>query len=203
MHVDHLELEEVIRRICLISNQQRDFWSNAGGWAPDEVTQLLSKARIDRHAALAGCLKLWIDPAALCDEGRLILAWANLGSIVEGTLVLCITVFHENFKDDANALDKNGDPRDIRRMALGLVRKFFSDSIWADDEKHWDNWISNVQRYRNAIHAFYSGALGSAEEFWAAARSYLVFLSNIDDRLPYHEDFAKYRWDDMREGFDG
>lgn len=82
---------------------------------------------------------------------------------------------------------------------LESVRKLFAAVIWVEHEKHWDAWISSVQRNRNAIHAFYDRKLGGREDFLKSLRRYAVFLQEVDSRLPYHEDFARFRWEEALE----
>ncbi len=94
MKTEELNIETVIDRIIKLNTGLGSFWSNASGWAPDESAALMSKSRLDRQISLSECLSIWISNKSVKHEdGTLILAWANLGSLIEGTLKLFLGVF--------------------------------------------------------------------------------------------------------------
>ena len=45
-------------------------------------------------------------------DGELILAWANLGALLEGTLKLFFSIYYSDFQTDIEAL-KRGGPIDL------------------------------------------------------------------------------------------
>ena len=52
------------------------------------LAEVLGRASLDWYVSLARTLSMWVpeaDNAAPDAQGRLILAWANLGALVEGT----------------------------------------------------------------------------------------------------------------------
>ena len=83
-----MNYDVLVKKIVNIHKDIEGFWSNADGWAPNEANELLEKSRLDWQLSLSKCLNLWQN---IPDEsGYLILAWANLGSLVEGTMKLFI-----------------------------------------------------------------------------------------------------------------
>src|SRR5262249_42872516 len=57
------------------------------GWATGKAGDLLRAARLDRQVALSRTLQIWLEDTDDSDsDGRLIMAWANLGALVEATL---------------------------------------------------------------------------------------------------------------------
>src|SRR5262245_1668024 len=72
--------------------RSRSFWQDrAGGWAPRKAATMLENFRLDRLASLSHNLRLSTQPCSDAEaKGRLILAWANLGILVESTM----TWFH-------------------------------------------------------------------------------------------------------------
>ena len=93
VETEEMSIEEVVNRIVTLNDGLRQFWRQADGWAPIEAAQLLSKSRLDWQVSLSICLKLWLAKSHPDDEsGRLILAWTNLGSLVEGTMKLNIKI---------------------------------------------------------------------------------------------------------------
>ena len=176
---------DVIGQIIELNEQIRSFWSRAAGWAPLEAAHLLSKSRLDRQVALSRTLRLWIDPSPESEmEGRLILAWANLGSLVEGTLKLYLSVWLTDYRRDAARRHQLGNMRDPDVLGLEDLRRFINTEIF-DGAWSWNDWVLLVQQRRNAIHAYRQRELGSFVEFEAAVRRYLEFLMDINTSLPY------------------
>ncbi len=164
----------------------RQFWTKADGWAPIEAAQLLSKSRLDWQVSLSICLKIWVSEPLPDDEnGRLILAWANLGSLVEGTMKLLLSVFYKAYRDDVEAIKKKGKLMDPDDLQLESMRQFFRKRIWGEE---WDVWIQHIQQRRNAIHSYKNRDIGTFTEFCDDIRKYLEFIRHINSRLPYPDD---------------
>ncbi|MGA2917765.1 hypothetical protein [Methanoregula sp.] len=172
----------------------RQFWIKADGWAPIEAAQLLSKSRLDWQVSLSRCLKLWIvDPDPNDDSGQLILAWALLGSLVEGTMKLFLAVYYTSYAADIEAIKKRGDLIDPDSLQLEQMRQYFKKSIWRKEDEEWDLWILKIQQRRNAVHAFKNRDIGNFDEFFTDVQRYRQFLHYINDRLPYPDDLYKPR----------
>lgn len=184
-NVNSLPIETIVARICEFQEGLSSFWSEADGWAPNEAADRLGNSRLDWQVSLSRCLHTWVKPGPEDRlEGELILAWVNLGSLVEGTLMLFLSVHYEDYK--ANMLAGNSHIADPDSLVLDKLRKFVRDNVWTDAEgKKWDAWISHVQQRRNAIHAFRDRPLGTHEEFLKAVRTYLEFLRFVDSHFPY------------------
>jgi len=184
---EHMPVEEVMARIETLSDGLRNFWSNAKGWAPIEAAHLLSKSRLDWQVSLTACLRKWIEkPSEKEASGSLILAWANLGSLVEGTLKLFLSVYYKDYKNDIDAIKKKGELQDPDVLQVEPLRQFFKKKIW--DKDQWDNWIQKIQQRRNAIHAYKDRDIGTHDEFINDVRNYLNFLRYINSRLSYPDD---------------
>src|SRR5438309_1615922 len=82
-----LAVDQVIEQIVRIHERLHHDWHD-GGWAPQDAANLLKSSRLDWLVSLAYTLKLWKDRNAADKnhDGALILAWANLGSLVEGAM---------------------------------------------------------------------------------------------------------------------
>jgi len=103
--IDTLSIEDVIDRIELLNTQLAAFWSKSDGCAPAHVAGLLGKSRLDWQVSLSGTLRLWVKDTELT-AGELILAWANLGSLLEGSVKLLLSVYYETFEADVENLKK-------------------------------------------------------------------------------------------------
>jgi hypothetical protein len=69
----------------------------------------LGKARLDWQVSLSASLRLWLrDPPDVLTDGELILAWTNLGALIEGTLKLFLSVYYNDFRADVENLKAAG-----------------------------------------------------------------------------------------------
>jgi hypothetical protein len=179
--ISKLDTGEVCRRIHKLTSGMMEFWKNSRGWAPMETAGLLSRSMLDWQTSLAECLTLWLEAST---DGELILAWANLGSLVEGQLKLFLSVWYDEYKIDANSMRRNRQICEPDVLELDPLRQFFAKSVWRKGER-WDAWILHIQQKRNAIHAFRNRDLATFDDWKADLRNYLAFLRYMNSRLPY------------------
>lgn len=183
-----LPILRVVQEIATENERIAKFWSSAEGWAPLNAAQLLSKSRLDRQVSLSWTLELWVSPAARMGapdtDGRIILGWANVGSLVEGSLKWFLSVYYDDYKKDINIIKNKKGIRDPDGEALESLRIFFAKSVWTGSDK-WDEWITGVQQRRNAIHAYKHRELGTLDDLETSVRSYREFLKALDSRVPY------------------
>jgi len=183
---NNMSVDDVIECIIKLNDGLRQFWTSAKGWAPIEAANLLDKSRLDRQVSLSRCLKLW---TATCSpevqDGHLILAWANLGSLIEGSMKLFLSVWYKTYKFDIDAVTRKGKLQEPDGLQLEPLRQFFKKRIW---DKTLDGFIQNIQKRRNAIHAFKHRNIGTKNEFFDNVRKYLIILRYINYRLPYPDD---------------
>lgn len=178
-----MPIEEIIEHIIMLNNDLRKFWSTAEGWAPIEAAELLNKSRLDWQVSLSHCLKLWVaTSSAESEDGILILAWANLGSLIEGSMKLFLSVYYKTYKSDIDAIRRKGKLQDPDGLQLEQLRLFFKKKIWNNT---FDGFVLSIQQRRNAIHAFKDRSIGTKDEFISNVRAYLNILRYINLRLPY------------------
>lgn len=94
-------ITQVVRWIRLRNWAIAEFWSNAHGWAPPDASELLERSRLDLQVELSETLHLWVSDdsaAGPMRDGHLILAWSNLGALVEGTLKWFLSVFLDDYR---------------------------------------------------------------------------------------------------------
>ncbi len=178
-------MDYTITKIIHINTGLAKFWSDAHGWAPKNAAELMSKSRLDRQVSLSHCLRRWFQNITKASkEGSLILAWANLGSLIEGTLKLFLAVYYVDYKNDIDALKhKTGKIKDPDILELEELKVFFMKKSILDDK--WIKYIEYVQQKRNAIHAFKDRDIGSYSELRKCVKEYLELLHEINSRLPY------------------
>jgi hypothetical protein len=189
--IDKLSYLEAVEKIIELNEHLNRFWSSVIGWAPVEAANLLSKSRLDWQVSLSYSMKRWDKPPLQgAEKGDLILAWANLGALVEGTLKLFLSVYYKDYSEDPDSYkDKKGDLLEPDSIKFELLRHFFNKKIWTDKETAGlDDWVLLIQKRRNAIHAFKDRDLGTFEEFKFHTKKYLAFLIYHIRRLPYPDD---------------
>jgi len=177
------ELLKVQHEIVQVNMWLDKFWSNSHGWAPS--ADLISKSRLDNQVSLSHTLKFWIEQKEEQGEnGRLILAWANLGALIEGTLKLYLCVWHNDYSNDEFAYKKkNKQLQDPDSLVLEKLRVFFNKrDLWSPE---WNSYVLNIQQKRNAIHAFQGKDIGTFEEFYSCLPAYLEMLRYFNLGLPY------------------
>ena len=124
-HIRKMTREETVSEIVLLNKKITEFWKSSSGWSPIDAAELLSKSRLDRQVSLSKSLILWEEPKDEgMSDGMLILAWANLGALVEGSLKWFLSVYFEDYKNDVNKLKKDPDG-----VTLNPLRLYFKKSV--------------------------------------------------------------------------
>lgn len=188
--VEELKYIETVDKIVELNEYIKNFWSESQGWAPIDAANLLSKSRLDWIASLSHSLYKWgEDPNEKAKNGDLILAWANLGALVEGTMKFFLSVFYEEYKEDDNAIISRGRQTEPDGAMFEGLRNFFKKSIWSTEEiVAKDEWLTRVQSKRNAIHAYKDRELEDFDFFREQVKKYLEFLMDLLRRVPYPDD---------------
>ena len=192
---ENLPLREISERITRLVEGMAKFWSNCSGWAPEEAAKLLSEARLDRVASLSASLIRWIEDDDLSD-GDLILAWTNLGSVMEGVLKIFLCVYLNDYRaDDLSRKTrayrvKEGALRDPDELNLDTILKYvgLAELLPAEDI----SLATLTQSRRNAIHAFQDRPLGTTEEFRQSLRRFREMAVCLHYRLPYPDEMGGF-----------
>ena len=179
----NLTTHETAREIALLVRAMMDFWKSSNGWPPIEASSLLDRSMLEWQVSLSDCLEKW---AGDLTQGGRILAWANIGALVEGQLKLFLAVYYLDYIKDVDAIvdRKTGSIVDPDGLRFEKLRVFFKSRIWVDSEP-WDDWILMVQRKRNAIHAFKTRDIGTSQDLHEALKTLLMFVQRINSQLPY------------------
>ncbi|MCJ7568759.1 MAG: hypothetical protein MUO58_14590, partial [Anaerolineales bacterium] len=100
---------EVVERIVNLTINMVKFWQSADGWAPIEASELLSRSRLDWQVSLSRYLVLWLEPPETGIESAWqILGYVNLGSLVEGSMKLFLSVWYKDYQNDIDAIKRKG-----------------------------------------------------------------------------------------------
>jgi len=180
-HCNNDNIKQVIGQIIHINMKIAKIWSNAKGWAPDEVAKLLSRSRLDLQVSLSHTLLLWIKPKV--NDGHIRLAWANIGALLEGSLKWFLAVYYKDYLANP-VLDKNRKPVDPDDLKLEQLKQFYAKSIEHIHNKH-KSFIEKAQYRRNGIHTFKNRDIGSQDEVITGICNYLDFLFDIEVSVPW------------------
>lgn len=180
------EVREAIEEIPNIYQDHSFFWNNASGWTPEEADEILAKSRLDWLHSLSEALYIWTETYRTLsnNDGKLILAWANLGALLEGGLKLFFSVHYLDYKNSSNHIkDREGNLKEPDTLQLEQIKIIIQkDKIF---DKQWINFISLIQIRRNAIHAYKSRDIGNWKEFFNSVEILRDFTKVIKNRLPY------------------
>jgi hypothetical protein len=131
--------EEICEVIAQETAQIMDFWkNNSTGWAPAEAAAILTRSMLDWQVSLARSLKIWLGRES---DGELILAWVNLGSLVEGFLKLFLCIYYTDYIKEEKTPKKDKELRDVDGLEFEKLRGFFKTVIWKEEDSDWDGSI--------------------------------------------------------------
>jgi hypothetical protein len=183
---------EVLERIESLTAGLMGFWKDVKGWAPAEAADILKGSMLEWQTSLATSLKRWVRCKS---EGDLILAWTNLGSLAEGALKLFLCAYLHDFLNDSEAaIEKKHKAKgtaeaEIEKLkakinapdglALEALKVFFAEHIW-DNKAEPHLYLTDLQKRRNAIHAFQKKEIGTFADFKRGSLP-VFFEGNLDD----------------------
>lgn len=172
------------------------FWKKAHGWAPEEVAAMLASARLELMPSLAAALHKW-TPETTMTDGELILAWANLGSLMESSLRLFLAVYLNDFLADRETVksldavhkkgEKKGTIHDPTEISLEKMKQYFTNKDLLPPKDL--SAVAFIQGQRNAIHSFSKKDIGSVETFLEYVIRFRRLIAFIGLRLPYPDGF--------------
>lgn len=191
--------DATVTQIEIIQKGLSDFWKNAYGWAPVEAATMLDNARLDWLPSLASTLRHWSTDEDL-SAGELILAWANLGSLTEGSLKLFLSAYLSDYDKDAEMVvalgikTKKGNAKAPDELMLDQILKFCRKRKILTPEQL--EFAVLLRDRRNTIHAFKHRELGTTAELRASVARYLIFLADLAVQMPHPDEYG-FHWLDL------
>lgn len=177
-------MSEILNKIITKSHEVFSFWQDgACGWAPSSASNKLEYARIDWLSDLTDCLIIWDAKMFSLTQGELLLAYANLGALVEGWLKLFYCIYYEDYSRNP-FLSTKGSVIEPNDMKFEFLKQFSRDILWNQTSDR-ERWIEKIQYRRNAIHAFNNRDLGENIELINNFKEFYLFICEIDSKLPY------------------
>jgi hypothetical protein len=176
--------ERACNLIIDICTKWAAFWPTSQGWAPAEAASLMKQEIMDRQLCMAHALKRWHERLLQNEApGELVMAWTNLGSVIEGALKIYMCVYYEDWLKDADAPISNGkklSPDDTffdRLIRFTLKKGLFHPK----DTK----LLETVRDQRNLIHPMKTGAVLDRPAFFGAVMQAAALVAQVEHRLPY------------------
>jgi|SRR5690625_313592 len=175
-----------LKAIQDISIETFSIWNNQiRGWAPKEVVDKLEAAKLDWLEDLTMTLSIWVNIGEEMTDGELILAYTNLGSLVEGWLKLYYCVYYMDYligpKTDSKG--KMIEPNDLK---FEYLIQFSRDKLWKTNDSN-EIWVRKIQHRRNAIHSFNDRDIGNPSSFLEDLKKYYDFVIMIESHFPYFD----------------
>lgn len=186
--MDDISLEQ-IRSKTKATTQS---WSETCGLAPEGVTDKLDAAMLDWMNDLTDSLDIWVAKSLDMTDGELILAWTNLGALVECWLRFFYCVYYEDYMKSPK-LGKKGKPLepDDKAMTFDYLIQYSKGILWDNLQDPLYLWVYKIQHYRNAIHAFSYREIGHPNDFILDIEQYSLFVDEVINRLPPIEDYRQ------------
>lgn len=170
-----------LESIIIFTNKVLKDWENSSGWAPESVTLKLNVAMFDWMIELTDCLRIWTSKGVSLTNGELILAYTNLGSLIESWLKLFYCIYYEDYK--LYPKKQRGQVVEPNNMMFQSLKEFSTGKLWEKNDD-WFNWIEKIQQKRNAIHSFNYRDIGTQDEFLKDIEIFNEFIHLVNDRFP-------------------
>lgn len=102
-----------------------------------------------------------MDPALVGRRERwqLILAWINLGILVEGTMTWFLCLWEDVYARNPMQ-SRRGYDLDLNWLTFEEMTRFYRQHVWVTGDG-WDEWLTRVRERRNNVNAFNHRELGT------------------------------------------
>lgn len=183
--------EKALIDASAVAERLAAFWSDPGGWPPEEAIEALKSARLDWMASLARGLSRRVEEVRSSpdDPGTLIIAWVHLRALTESYIRMFLAVHIVDYMKSEHAhKDQSGNPYKpgSREVTLERLLQFLSKE---DLLSRHDGFLKTVQQRGNAIHPFADRDIGTAADFEEHVRAFIPFLRELARSLPWpHHD---------------
>jgi len=161
-------------------------WKESYGIASNEAYFKIDKAMLNWHIELTNTLEIWLNKGLDMTDGELILAYANLGAVVESWLKFFYSVYYDDYcKNPIIIKNKMVEPEG---MKFEMLKNFSVEKLWNNKESEGYIWVDSIQHKRNAIHSFQFRAIGTPATFLDDIEHLYDFVDDVLSHLPPIED---------------
>ncbi|MDN9009495.1 hypothetical protein [Brevibacillus laterosporus] len=172
--VEHMPLEQVVDEVIKRHTSIHASWSIPPRSKQLSTAHLVTADTLLCQISLSKSLHRWLNMQST-EPGDLLLAWTNIGLLVEGTMKWFLSVFHEEVRHEwENQVIKFQDHYS-QESFLYMMRKFFHQRIWFG-KGDFDRWVMHVHECRFYGLSEHQQLQSRMERFDEAVRVYLHFL---------------------------
>ncbi|MEM6692832.1 MAG: alpha/beta hydrolase [Planctomycetota bacterium] len=197
-HIDSYRPKGSLNGLIQTLDEWQREWKYLQGWAPKEAAELLDECRLDWLYSLANALPNLVieDESGKSTSGQLILGWAALGAILEGSMKFFLSVHASDYERSVKTQrstgvfktlwnQKTSDVKSPDGLMLEKLRHIFQSEIWDEhDQRNWSAWVAHIRDRRNSIHAYQDRDLGGFDELWIDVRILSEFVNHLNSCLP-------------------
>lgn len=184
-------LQECFYKIKKRTSKVIDTWKECRLVVPKNVADTFEIIDLDKLMELTNTLSIWIEKGVNMTNGELILAWTNLGAIVEAWLIFVYCVYLEDYENDPKKIkryEKEIEPKDA---SFDQLKEYSVSRLWESRDALEYKWVDKVQRYRNSIHFSKKVDIGTGKEFIDDINFFYKFIDDIIIRLPQIDDWIR------------
>lgn len=178
-HNEEVDVNIVYQVLCEETRNECLVWTEYSYMTSPSTSKKFEQAVLKWLFELTESLKIWIDKGEKLTDGELILAWTNLGSIIECWLKFFFCVYYEEYVKAPMYATNSGKKIEPENAKFDFLIKSNIGILWESVEDHEYQWIRKIQQYRNAIHAFKKRKLGTPKEFLQSIKKLETFVYHI------------------------
>jgi hypothetical protein len=183
---------EILHKLESEFTQLEREWKNSFGWAPDDIAYILESARFDWNVSLVKVLIEILSKINQKEAGTLIISYTILGTLLENTMKIFLIIYkrtYQNSNDVSKNKNKLTEPidlkfDDLKKFIIKNVLIFHLLESPLGTKVEFTNWLTKIQRRRNAIHALKNREIGSINEFYTDIVKAYNFFSELSNQLP-------------------
>ncbi|TPG68243.1 hypothetical protein EEL32_08390 [Brevibacillus laterosporus] len=172
--VEHMPIEQVVDEVIERHTSIHASWSIPPRSEKLSVAHLVTVDTLLCQISLSKSLRRWIDMQST-EPGDLLLAWTNIGLLVEGTMKWFLSIFHEEFQQEWDHQVEKFEDHYSQESFLYIMRQFFHQRIWFGNGD-FDRWVMHVNECRFNGLGEQQQLQSRMERFEEAIRVYLHFL---------------------------
>lgn len=139
---------------------------------------------LDRLTELTDALEIWINKGLRMTTGELLLAYVNLGSIVESWLRHFYTAYNNDYKSNPIKSKNKTTKNSWKEASFDDLQKYSIGILWKNKNDRLYQWVDSIRDKRNAVHSYLRKELGTPQNFINDIDYLKDFIKLIVEHLP-------------------
>lgn len=187
-----VDINIVYQVLCEETKNECLVWTEYSYMTSPSTSKKFEQVMLKWLFELTESLKIWIDKGEKLTDGELILAWTNLGSIIECWLKFFFCAYYDEYVKAPIYTTNGGKRIEPENAKFDFLIRSNIGILWESVEDQEYQWIRKIQQYRNAIHAFKKRKLGTPKEFLQSIIKLETFVGHILGFFPPIADYVGY-----------